>query len=221
MYRLSRCVLLAHEDKVFQGAIVASMSIPWGETKGDNDLGGYHLVWTRDLVQSATALLATGQTSTPLRALIWLAAIQRPDGSFPQNSWIDGTAYWSGLQLDQIAAPILLAWRLHKQDALGLFNPRVMIVRCRSALDPARPGYQPGSMGRKRRLLTFDPRHRNCRSGLRSGVGHGIRRNCNSGFYFCVRRLAGGASRRMDGYNTGRTGRGIPSSLHPHQSNRP
>ncbi len=56
MYRLSRCVLLAHEDKIFQGALVASMSIPWGETKGDNDLGGYHLVWTRDLVQSATAL---------------------------------------------------------------------------------------------------------------------------------------------------------------------
>src|SRR5207245_3214412 len=47
MYRLSRCVLLAHEDKVFQGALVASMSIPWGETKGDNDLGGYHLVWTQ------------------------------------------------------------------------------------------------------------------------------------------------------------------------------
>ncbi len=93
MYRLSRCVLLAHEDKVFQGAIVASMSIPWGETKGDDDLGGYHLVWTRDLVQSGSALLATGQTGTPLRALIWLAAIQRPDGSFPQNSWIDGAGY--------------------------------------------------------------------------------------------------------------------------------
>jgi glucoamylase len=134
MYRLSRCVLLAHEDKVFQGAIVASMSIPWGETKGDNDLGGYHLVWTRDLVHSATALLATGQTGTPLRALIWLAAIQRPDGSFPQNSWIDGAAYWSGLQLDQVAFPILLAWRLHKQDRLGLFNPRAMIVRAAAQL---------------------------------------------------------------------------------------
>ena len=134
MYRLSRCVLLAHEDKVFQGAIVASMSIPWGETKGDDDLGGYHLVWTRDLVQSASALLATGQTSTPLRALIWLAAIQRPDGSFPQNSWIDGTAYWSGLQLDQVALPILLAWRLHNHDALGLFNPGVMIVRAAARL---------------------------------------------------------------------------------------
>src|SRR5262249_7683564 len=72
--------------------------------------------------------------STPLRALIWLAAIQRPDGSFPQNSWIDGTAYWSGLQLDQVAAPILLVWRLHKQDALGLFNPRVMIVRAAAHL---------------------------------------------------------------------------------------
>ncbi len=135
MYRLSRCVLLAHEDKLFQGALVASLSIPWGETKADNDRGGYHLVWTRDLVQSATALLATGQTGTPLRALIWLAAIQRRDGSFPQNSWLNGTAYWSGLQLDEIAAPILLAWRLHKQGVpIGLFDPRVMILRAAAYL---------------------------------------------------------------------------------------
>jgi glucoamylase len=135
IYRLSRCVLLAHEDKVFQGALVASMSIPWGETKGDNDLGGYHLVWTRDLVQSATALLATGQTSTPVRALIWLAALQRADGSFPQNSWIDGTAYWSGLQLDEVAAPILLAWRLHQQETtLECFDARVMIMRAAAYL---------------------------------------------------------------------------------------
>src|SRR6059036_483207 len=135
MYRLSRCVLLAHEDKLFQGALVASMSIPWGETKSDNDRGGYHLVWTRDLVQSATALLATGQTGTPLRALIWLAALQRTDGSFPQNSWLNGTAYWSGLQLDEIAAPILLAWRLYKQGgAIGSFDPRVMILRAAAYL---------------------------------------------------------------------------------------
>lgn len=133
-YRLSRCVLLAHEDKVFQGALVASMSIPWGETKGDQDLGGYHLVWTRDLVHSATALLATGQTGTPLRALIWLAAIQRADGSFPQNSWIDGRAYWSGLQLDQVAMPMLLARHLHEHHALDLFDPRPMIARAASYL---------------------------------------------------------------------------------------
>jgi glucoamylase len=135
IYRLSRFVLLAHEDKGFQGALVASMSIPWGETRGDNDLGGYHLVWTRDLVQSATALLATGQTGTPLRALIWLAALQRADGSFPQNSWIDGSAYWSGLQLDEVAAPILLAWRLHQQETtLECFDPHMMIMRAAAYL---------------------------------------------------------------------------------------
>src|SRR5437588_7592798 len=39
LYRLSRLILLAHEDKVYPGALVASMSIPWGETKGDADLG--------------------------------------------------------------------------------------------------------------------------------------------------------------------------------------
>src|SRR2546430_15805210 len=87
--------------------------------------------WT----SSATALLATGQTGTPLRALIWLAAIQRRDGSFPQNSWLDGTAYWSGLQPDEIAAPILLARRLYKQGvAIGLFDSRVMIQRAAAYL---------------------------------------------------------------------------------------
>ncbi len=134
-YRLSRCVLLAHEDKVFQGALVASMSIPWGETKGDNDLGGYHLVWTRDLAQSATALLATGQTGTPMRALIWLAVIQRPDGSFPQNSWIDGRMYWPGLQLDEVAAPILLAWRLRREGvSLGQCDSCTVITRAAAYL---------------------------------------------------------------------------------------
>jgi len=130
LYRLSRCILLAHEDKLFQGALVASMSIPWGETKDDTDTGGYHLVWTRDLVQSATALLAAGQTGTPLRALIWLATIQGNDGRFPQNSWINGNAYWSGVQLDEIAAPILLAWRLRREGvSFGRFDPGVMIFR--------------------------------------------------------------------------------------------
>ena len=43
MYRLSRCVLLAHEDKLFQGALIASLSIPWGEIRGDDEIGGYHL----------------------------------------------------------------------------------------------------------------------------------------------------------------------------------
>ena len=129
LYRLSRLILLAHEDKVYPGALVASMSIPWGETKGDSDLGGYHLVWTRDMVKSASALLASGQTSTPLRSLIWLACVQAQDGLLPQNSWINGEAYWHGKQLDEVAAPILLAWRLHQANALGLFDPWMLVFR--------------------------------------------------------------------------------------------
>lgn len=127
--RLSQCVLLAHEDKTLQGAFVASLSIPWGDTKDDSDSGGYHLVWTRDMVQTSTALLACGQTESPLRALIWLASVQFADGSLPQNSSIGGEAYWTGIQLDQVAAPILLAWRLQQADALRQFDPWALVSR--------------------------------------------------------------------------------------------
>ena len=126
---LSQCILLAHEDKIFQGAFVASLSIPWGETKDDSDRGGYHLVWTRDMVQTATALLACGHTESSLRALIWLACVQAADGSLPQNSSITGEAFWKGMQLDEVAAPILLAWRLQRADALRLFDPWTLVSR--------------------------------------------------------------------------------------------
>ena len=120
--RVSDNVILTHEDKTYSGAFIASASIPWGASKGDDDLGGYHLVWTRDMVQSATALLACGRCETALRALVYLACTQHPDGSFAQNFWIDGTPYWSGIQLDEVAFPILLAWRLWKRDALEKFD---------------------------------------------------------------------------------------------------
>ncbi len=132
--RVSQCVLLAHEDKTFPGAFVASLSIPWGETKDDSDRGGYHLVWTRDLVQSATALLACGRAESPLRALIWLACVQDANGCMAQNSSISGKPYWSGVQLDEVAAPVLLAWRLLRADALRTFNPWTLISRAASYL---------------------------------------------------------------------------------------
>jgi glucoamylase len=122
LMEISHNVLLTHEDKTYSGAFIASASIPWGASKGDTDLGGYHLVWTRDMVQTATALLACGRTDTALRALVYLACTQRPDGSFAQNFWIDGTPYWMGIQLDEVAFPIMLAWRLWKQGGLGDFD---------------------------------------------------------------------------------------------------
>ncbi|HLW70294.1 MAG TPA: glycoside hydrolase family 15 protein [Candidatus Binataceae bacterium] len=127
LYRRSRELILTHEDKNYPGALIASLSIPWGEAKGDEDLGGYHLVWTRDMVNSATGLMAAGDLETPLRALIYLACSQLADGSFPQNFWVDGEPYWTGIQLDEVAFPIMLAWRLHKAGALADFDPYPMV----------------------------------------------------------------------------------------------
>jgi len=122
-------LLLAHEDKLYPGAMIASLSIPWGEDKSDDELGGYHLVWTRDMVHSTTALMAAGDTATPLRAMIYLAIAQGEDGGFFQNFWIDGRPYWTGVQLDEVSFPIILAWRLWKANALGEFDPYTTIMR--------------------------------------------------------------------------------------------
>ena len=127
LFRSSYSLLLAHEDKAFPGAIIASLAIPWGEAKGDQDQGGYHLVWTRDMVNSATALLAAGNTATPLRALIFLAVSQHEDGGFAQNFWVNGNAYWHGIQLDEVAFPIMLAWRLYCAKGLGDFDPYTLV----------------------------------------------------------------------------------------------
>jgi glucoamylase len=129
LYRKSVHLLLAHEDKSYPGAMIASLSIPWGEVKSDSDLGGYHLVWTRDMVKSAGGLLAAGHAETPLRALIYLATSQRANGSFYQNFWVDGRPYWTGQQLDETAFPILLAWRLHQVQALREFDPYEMVMK--------------------------------------------------------------------------------------------
>ena len=129
LFERSINLLLAHEDKTYPGAMIASLSIPWGDEKSDDELGGYHLVWTRDMVKCVTALLAVGDFSTPLRALIYLAVSQRGDGGFYQNFWIDGRPHWTGIQLDEVAFPVLLAWRLWKLGALGNFDPYPMVRR--------------------------------------------------------------------------------------------
>ncbi len=106
--RVSATMLRCHEDKRMPGAIIASLSIPWGDTKSDDDLGGYHLVWPRDLVEVAGGLLAAGAHKDALRVLGYLRATQNADGSWPQNMWVDGEPYWHGLQLDETAFPVLL-----------------------------------------------------------------------------------------------------------------
>ncbi|HEX9014026.1 MAG TPA: glucan 1,4-alpha-glucosidase [Anaerolineaceae bacterium] len=129
-YRNSAAVLRIHEGKTFAGGIIASLSIPWGESKGDNDLGGYHLVWTRDLVESIGGLFAAGASSDAARVLRYLQVTQEADGHWPQNMWLDGTPYWQGVQIDEAAFPILLtslAWQEGdlNPDLLDSFFPMV------------------------------------------------------------------------------------------------
>ena len=92
-YRVSTAVLATHRDDA-SGAIIASLSIPWGFAKGDNDLGGYHLVWPRDLVETAGGLLAAGASASAKSVLDYLMAVQEADGHWVQNSWLDGRPYW-------------------------------------------------------------------------------------------------------------------------------
>ncbi len=121
LYRTSMAVLRTHESKDFVGGIIASLSIPWGFNKGDEDLGGYHLVWPRDLVETAGALVAGDAIVDALRVLRYLESTQEADGHWAQNLWLDGRPYWGGVQMDETAFPILLADLLRREagDQLG------------------------------------------------------------------------------------------------------
>lgn len=129
LYHNSISLLLAHEDKAYPGALIASLAIPWGEAKDDQDQGGYHLVWTRDLVSSVAGLVAAGEIDTAMRSLIYLATSQQEDGGFAQNFWVDGEPYWKGIQLDEVAFPILLARLLHQKNACSNFDVYPMVLR--------------------------------------------------------------------------------------------
>src|SRR3954471_10892589 len=118
-YDVSVMALAAHEDKTFRGGYIASPTMPWAWGKGlENPSGAYHLVWARDLYEIATALIAAGDRGGAERTLTYLFdRQQKPDGSFPQNSTVDGTPHWTNAQLDEVAFPIVLAWQLQRDDA--------------------------------------------------------------------------------------------------------
>src|SRR5258706_4070695 len=116
---MAAMVLRALEDKTWRGAIIASPSIPWGGGPNANEptISGYHAVWSRDLYEVATAFHAMGDTAAANRALDYLFNVQqKKDGSFPQNSWVDGRPIGGGLQLDQVAFPLVLAYQLGRTD---------------------------------------------------------------------------------------------------------
>lgn len=119
-YRISLMVLRAHASKRLLGGLIASLSFPWGFSKGDDDMGGYHLAWPRDMVQSVGALLAAGGHDDVRRVLSYLHTTQEADGHWPQNMWLDGEHYWNGIQMDEAASPVLLIDLARREGALSM-----------------------------------------------------------------------------------------------------
>ena len=131
-FQLAVMVLLALEDKTHRGAMIASPSAPWGGGPNANEptVSGYHVVWSRDLYHVATAFLAADDRGAATRALDYLFKVQqRSDGSFPQNSWVDGRPIGGGLQMDQVALPLILAYQL------GRFDRNTWLAHIRQAAD--------------------------------------------------------------------------------------
>jgi glucoamylase len=125
----SAFTLKTMEDKVNAGALIASLSVPWGDTvNADGFATGYRAVWPRDFYQAAMALLALGDQKTPLAAFTYLPKVQvksttqgnsEATGWFLQKTHVDGELEWVGVQLDQTAMPIMLGWKLWKAGILS------------------------------------------------------------------------------------------------------
>jgi glucoamylase len=156
-FNMAAMVLKGLEDKTVRGASIASPSAPWGGGPNANEptVSGYHAVWARDLYHVATAFDAIGDRVTANRLLDYLFRIQQKrDGSFPQNSWVDGRPIGGGLQMDQVALPLVLAYQLRRNDRrswLRHIKPAAdFILRRGPRTDQDRweekPGYSPSSI---------------------------------------------------------------------------
>lgn len=157
MYRISTAVLETHQSKRFPGGFVASLSVPWGFARGDKDIGGYHVVWPRDLVEIAMGKLASGDAGSARSALFYLACTQDCDGGWSQNMWLDGTPHWEGIQMDAIALPMLLADKMRRDGVLeGCRSEQIVRAAARFLLRhgpvtqqdrwETTPGYSPNTM---------------------------------------------------------------------------
>ncbi|HEX6649052.1 MAG TPA: glycoside hydrolase family 15 protein [Pyrinomonadaceae bacterium] len=156
-FNMAAMVLKGLEDKTFRGASIASPSTPWGGGPNANEptISGYHAVWARDLYHVATAFAAIGDRAAANRLLDYVFRVQqKPDGSFPQNSWIDGRPIGGGLQMDEVALPLVLAYQLKRNDRqawLKHIKPAAdFIVRRGPRTDQDRweekPGYSPATI---------------------------------------------------------------------------
>lgn len=114
-YYVSLMELKADEDKTYTGGFVASPTDPWGASSSAASAGnhGYHLVWTRDEYEMASALLAAGDSTDASAALGYILKYEiESSGEAKQNTWLNGNQEWGGQQMDESADPLILAYQL-------------------------------------------------------------------------------------------------------------
>jgi glucoamylase len=119
-YYISLMEMKADEDKTYVGGFVASPTDPWGASDSAASTGnhGYHLVWTRDEYEMATALLAAGDSTDAKAALSYILEYEvESSGEVKQNTWLNGNQEWSGQQMDEVADPLILAYQLDDTSA--------------------------------------------------------------------------------------------------------
>ena len=162
-YDESVMVLAAHEDKTYRGAFIASPTMPWAWGTGFEfpKSGVYHAVWSRDLYQIVTGMMAAGDRGAAERALSFVFdKQQRPDGSIRQNTFVDGTPHWDGTQQDEVAFPIVLAWQLRPRRRADLRPARQAGGRLARPDRPADPTWTAGrtrTAGRRARSPRRSP----------------------------------------------------------------
>ncbi|WP_152041448.1 glycoside hydrolase family 15 protein [Salinigranum salinum] len=114
-YKAALMSLRAVEDKTFQGAGLASPSVPWGEAVAAEESKGYgyNFTWSRDLYQVFTVFEAVGDIETAIDNLSYIYNYQQDDRGFiPQNTYLNGRTRWGGEQMDNISFPQVMAYML-------------------------------------------------------------------------------------------------------------
>ncbi len=136
-YWLSANVLKASEDKTFPGATAASLSSPWGQAVPAGQpasdglapyFGSYREVFPRDAYETFTGFLTDGDLATARQMVRYLFGdMQLSSGAFPRNGLLNGKAApdTGGLQLDETADPILMAWQAGLAGDSALYKDHI------------------------------------------------------------------------------------------------
>ncbi len=165
-WNVSAMVLAASEDKTVRGGFVAAPGRPWAWANSLQDLAVYHAVWSRDLYQIATGLLADRRRRgrEPRAGLpVDRAAARRrlvpAELAARRHAGLRRPADGRGGVPDRAGPPA----RAHRSRGLGA---REEVGRLRRR---ARPADAAGAVGERDRLLTGDHRRRDRRAGVRGG----------------------------------------------------